>query len=307
MPAFLDLPAAVTLTDVGPRDGFQAEATLIPTDAQVAAILGLYDAGLPEVQIASFVHPKRMPQMADAEAVCAAVPRREGVRRLGLALNARGVDRAVAAGVDLVEVSISTNDAHSRRNAGHAVADAEASMRDMIRTARAGGLAVRAGLSCVWGCGADGPEDADAVFRIASRILDQGVDQLSLADSTGQATPTSVARQLDALAPLAEAAGADLVLHLHDTRGAGLANVVEALRWGVTRFDTAFGGLGGCPFIPGATGNIPTEDTALLLEGMGVATGVDVAAVAAVSRQLEGLLGHGFSGRAYRLAAEPVA
>ena len=301
MPAPLDLPAAVTLTDVGPRDGFQAEATPIPTDVKVAAIVGLMDAGLPEVQIASFVHPKRMPQMADAEAVCAAVPPREGVRRVGLALNARGVDRAVAAGIDLVEVSISTNEAHSQRNAGHSVADAEASMRDMIRAARDGGLAVRAGLSCVWGCGADGPEDARSVLRIADAILDQGVDQLSLADSTGQATPTSIARQLDTLLPLADAAETDLVLHLHDTRGAGLANVVEALRWGVTRFDTAFGGLGGCPFIPGATGNIPTEDTALLLEGMGVETGIDVAAVASVSRQLEAFLGHELSGRVYSL------
>ena len=303
MPAPLDLPAAVTLTDVGPRDGFQAEATLIPTDVKVAAIVGLMDAGLPEVQIASFVHPKRMPQMADAEAVCAAVPPREGVRRVGLALNARGVDRAVAAGIDLVEVSISTNEAHSQRNAGHSVADAVASMRDMIQAARASGLAVRAGLSCVWGCGADGPEDAAAVLRIASAILDQGVDQLSLADSTGQATPTSIARQLETLLPLAEAAGTDLVLHLHDTRGAGLANVVEALRWGVTRFDTAFGGLGGCPFIPGATGNIPTEDTALLLEGMGVETGIDVAAVASVSRQLEAFLEHELAGQVYSLLA----
>ena len=140
---------------------------------------------------------------------------------------------------------------------------------------------------------------------MAVEILDAGADQLSLADSTGQANPVTLARMLERIQPLASSAGVPVVLHLHDTRGAGLANVVEALRCGVTHFDTALGGMGGCPFIPGATGNIPTEDTAVMLAGMGVETGVNPAAVASVSRQLEAFLGHPFSGRTYSILETP--
>ena len=299
-------PSHATLVEVGPRDGFQAEAQTIPTETKVEAITALMDAGIRDIQIASFVHPKWVPQMADAEEVCAAVPRRAGVTVTGLALNARGVERAAAAGVDAVDVSISTNDAHSQRNAGMDVGGARASMREMIRLGKDAGLEVRAGLQCVWGCGADGSTSPARVVEMANEILDAGADQLSLADSTGQANPVTLGRMLEAIVPLATSAGVPVVLHLHDTRGAGLANVVEGLRHGVTHFDTALGGMGGCPFIPGATGNIPTEDTASLLNGMGVSTGIDVAAVAAVSRQLEAFLGHSFSGRTYALLAEPV-
>ncbi len=187
------------------------------------------------------------------------------------------------------------------------VAEAREALREMVRLAREAGLGVRAGLQCVWGCGSDGPTPHATVRAIAEEVLAMGVDQLSLADSTGEATPVTVARVLEAVRPLAREAGSALVLHLHDTWGAGLANVVEALRWDVTHFDTAFGGMGGCPFIPGATGNIPTEDTALLLHSMGVQTGIDAGGVAAVTRRLEALLGHSFSGRAYSLLASGEA
>ena len=299
-------PPHATLVEVGPRDGFQAESEVLPTEVKVGAITALLDAGLTEIQIASFVHPKRVPQMADAEAVCAAVPRRAGVVYTGLALNVRGVERAAAAGVQAVDVSISTNDAHSQRNAGVDVEGARTSMREMIRLGKAAGLQVRAGLQCVWGCGADGFTRPTRVVEMAAEILDAGADQLSLADSTGQANPVTLRRMLEPILPLARSAEVPVVLHLHDTRGAGLANVVEGLRLGVTHFDTALGGMGGCPFIAGATGNIPTEDTAAMLGGMGVATGIDVEAVAAVSRQLEARLGHPFSGRTYSLLADPV-
>jgi len=299
-------PTHATLVEVGPRDGFQAEAQTIPTEIKVEAITALMDAGIRDIQIASFVHPKWVPQMADAEAVCAAVPRRAGVTTTGLALNVRGVERAAAAGIDAVDVSISTNEAHSQRNAGMDVEGARSSMQEMIRVGKDAGLQVRAGLQCVWGCGADGSTTPDRVVEMATEILDAGADQLSLADSTGQANPVTLGRMLSAIVPLASSANVPVVLHLHDTRGAGLANVVEGLCHGVTHFDTALGGMGGCPFIAGATGNIPTEDTAALLEGMGVSTGIDVRAVAAVSRQLEAFFGHSFSGRTYSLLAEPV-
>ena len=303
-------PARATLVEVGLRDGLQAEATTLPTETKVELVDALVAAGLADLQVASFVHPRLVPQMADAEAVCAGVrarhPRGAGAVFSGLALNARGVARAAAAGLDAVDVSISTNDAHSRRNAGMDVPAAQAALAEMVALARDAGLEVRAGLQCVWGAGADGPTDPALVGRMVRDTLALGVDQLSLADSTGQATPLAVARMLARVQPLAADAGVPVVLHLHDTWGAGLANVAEALRAGVTHFDVAFGGMGGCPFIPGATGNIPTEDTARMLAGLGVETGVDAAAVAAVSRRVEALLGHGFSGRAYRLLAETV-
>lgn len=294
-------PPKATLVEVGPRDGFQAEAVPIPTDLKVWAIDALVEAGVRQIQVASFVHPERVPQMADADAVCARIARPPGVTTSGLALNVRGVERAALAGVDAVDVSISTNDAHSRRNANRSLAEARAMLADMIRVGREAGLEVRAGLQCVWGCGADGATSLDRVRQQAEELLAEGVDQLSLADSTGEATPVSLERVLDVVAPLAEAAGVPVALHLHDTRGAGLANVATALRLGVTHFDTAFGGMGGCPFIPGATGNIPTEDTAAMLHGMGIETGIDIAAVAIVSRRLEQHVGHSLSGRVYSL------
>ena len=292
--------------EVGPRDGFQAEAAPIPTGLKVEVIDALVRAGLRHVQVASFVHPRRVPQMADADQVCAQITRPLGVTFSGLALNVRGVERAADAGLDAVDVSVSTNDAHSQRNAGKTVDEARAALGEMIRAGRGAGLGVRAGLQCVWGCGADGPTDLGRVRRMADEALAAGIDQLSLADSTGEANPVSVERVLGEVVPLADAAGVPVVLHLHDTRGAGLANVVAALRLGVTHFDTALGGMGGCPFIPGATGNIPTEDTAALLDGMGVATGIDTAAVAAVSRRLADHLGHAFSGRMYSILPDPV-
>ena len=299
----LRLPRSAVLIEVGLRDGLQAENAVVPTRVKAEAVRDLVAAGLRHLQIASFVHPRRVPQMADAEALCAAVPRSPGVTYSGLALNVRGVERAADAGVDVVDLSMSTNDAHSQRNAGVSVAQAQEAMREMVRLARDAGLGVRAGLQCAWGCGADGPTPQARVCDLAAALLDMGVDHLSLADSTGQANPATLARVLDAVRPLAEAASATLVLHLHDTWGAGLANVVEALCQGVTHFDTAFGGMGGCPFIEGATGNVPTEDTAVLLDGLGVRTGVDAAAVAAVTRRLEARLGHSFSGRTYALLA----
>ena len=301
------VPRAATLVEVGPRDGFQAEATPIPTGLKVWAVDALVAAGLTSVQVASFVHPARVPQMADAEEVCARIARPEGVTFSGLALNARGVERCADAGLDAVDVSVSTNDAHSRRNAGKTLDEARAALGEMARLGRAAGLRVRAGLQCVWGCGADGPTPPERVRQLVEETLAVGVNQLSLADSTGEANPVSLEAVLEEVVPLAETAGVPVVLHLHDTRGAGLANVAAALRLGVTHFDTALGGMGGCPFIPGATGNIPTEDTALMLAGMGVGTGVDAAAVAAVSRRLESHLGHPFSGRTYSILPDPVS
>lgn len=283
------LPDYVELVEVGLRDGLQNQPRTLPTDLKLRLLEGLLDAGLRRVQVASFVHPGKVPQMADAEALCAGLPRRDGVVYSGLALNQRGVERAAAAGLTHVDLSYSGVDAHSRRNAGMSLAEAQAHVLETVGLARRLGLEVRGGIQCVFGClGEPGPAP-EALRRMAERLVEAGVEELALADSAGNATPVQVEAVVEALADVASQV--PLTLHLHDTRGAGLANLVTALQGGVRRFDTAFGGLGGCPFIPGAAGNIATEDTAQLLHGMGVRTGVDVEAVAAVTARAEEALG----------------
>lgn len=294
-------PHHVALCEVGPRDGFQFEPRPIPTDLKVEVITALAEAGLPRIQAVSFVHPKWVPQMADAEAVCAALPRREGVVFSGLALNAKGVERAAAAGLTHVDLSIATNAQHARDNTNMTVEEAVAQAEAMLRLAHRHGLQPQLGLQTVFGYAAPGDTPLAFVVELARRFAGAGLESLSLADSTGMANPATIRACVEAVG---EVVGeVPLVLHLHDTRGLGLANVVAALEAGVDRFDTSLGGLGGCPFIPGATGNIATEDTVYLLESLGLATGVDAARVAAVSRRMEAFLEKPFSGKMHRLLA----
>jgi hydroxymethylglutaryl-CoA lyase len=297
----LDVPTLAPHADiieVGPRDGWQAEAAFIPTKTKVEFINALSTSGLRHIQIASFVHPQKVPQMADAEDVCARITRQPGVTYSGLALNVKGVERAAAAGVHQVDISVSASESHNQTNAGLSVEDGLLQMEAMVRVARAKGLSVRAGVQCAFGC-AEEVIDPRRVVGMVRRIVALGVDELSLADSTGMANPQAVRRMVQELRPMVKPV--PMVLHLHDTRGMGLANVLAALRSGASHFDTAFGGMGGCPFIPGATGNIATEDTVNMLEAMGVKTGVDVARVAEVSRKMETLLGKRLDGKVYRL------
>lgn len=293
------LPDSATIIEVGPRDGLQREKTPISTDQKVALIEDLVDAGLKRVQVTSFVHPKLVPQMADAEAVCARLPKRSGVVYSGLALNLKGVDRAHAAGLEQVDISVSASDEHSRANANRSREEALAEFRDMHARARAYGMTVRAGIQCVFGFQRADDVDPDVVVAIARDHLALGVDVLALADSSGFANPRQMASLLATIVPLA--GDVPVVLHLHDTRGMGLANVVAALEAGVRHFDTAFGGLGGCPFIAGATGNIATEDTVHMLHAMGVQTGVDLIRLAAISTRFEKLLGQPLPGKLYQL------
>jgi hydroxymethylglutaryl-CoA lyase len=295
------LPERVTLIEVGPRDGFQSEQKLIPTELKVELIEGLLDAGLTEIQVCSFVHPARVPQMADAEEVVRRVVRRPGVTYSGLVLNGRGVERAAAAGLGAVDLSISTSNTHSRKNANRSLDDARADVRLMIRAARSKGLRTRVGLQCAFGCAYEGAIPLDRVVEMAREIVGEGVAALSLADSTGMANPRQIADVLERVLPVA--GEVPLVLHLHDTRGLGLSNLLAGLQAGVTRFDTAFGGLGGCPFIPGASGNIATEDTVNMLEAMGVATGIALEPVIRAARRMEEFLGRSLPGKIHALAA----
>lgn len=299
------LPAQAFLCEVGPRDGFQFEDAPIPTDLKVEIITALAEAGLPRIQVTSFVHPKWVPQMADAEEVCRRLPDRDDVVFTGLALNAKGVERAAAAGLRYVDLSIATNETHARDNVNMTVEEGIQQAETMLERAHAAGLQAQLGLQTVFGYAAPGDTPLDRILAIVERFADAGLESLSLADSTGMANPVMIEERVRAVQDVA--GDVPLVLHLHDTRGLGLANVVAGLRCGVTRFDTSLGGLGGCPFIPGATGNIATEDTAYLLEEMGVATGIAIEQVAAVTRRMEDVLGRSFSGKIHRLLDRSAA
>jgi hydroxymethylglutaryl-CoA lyase len=289
----------ITIEEQGPRDGFQSEKTVVPTDRKLEIIDALADAGVSRIQVCSFVHPKYVPQMADAEAVCAGLRRRAGVVYSGLVLNLKGVERAVAAGLDHVAVSISASDTHSRKNTGKSLEEAQTGYAEMVRTAKTAGLTVRGGLQCVFGCRFEGAVDPDAVLDLVKRHLDLEIDELALADSTGMADPASMT---DLMGRVLELAGdRQVILHLHDTEGRGLANALAAIQAGVRVFDTAFGGMGGCPFIKGATGNIATEDLVAMVERMGLSTGIDIRAVAAISRSLETFFDTRFPGSMHRV------
>ncbi|MDA1029306.1 MAG: hydroxymethylglutaryl-CoA lyase [Bacteroidetes bacterium] len=291
-------PTYVELCEVGPRDGFQFESKLIPTDRKVNAIKELIAAGLPRVQITSFVHPGKVPQMADAEKVVQAVGLGHSSVLSGLALNVRGVHRAAESGLRAVDLSIATNRVHGLDNANMSVEEGRDQTNEMIDVAHANGMSVQLNLQTVWGYQSPGDTSLDAVVALADHFSERGLESFSLADSTGMANPESIRRVVSAVQKVT---AVPLVLHLHDTRGLALANIVSALEMGVTRFDTSMGGLGGCPFIPGATGNVATEDVIYLLEELGIKTGVESRRVAAISREMAAFLGRPLSGKMYKL------
>lgn len=292
---------AVTLVEVGPRDGFQFEKTVVPTRRKLSVIARLAAAGLKHIQVASFVHPEKVPQMADADALIRQLPRDDGVVYTALVLNRRGLERALASGITAVEISLSASDTHSRRNAGMAHAEALDQGLQMIARAAVAGLHVRAGVQCAFGCVYEGRIPTTRVAEIVRRFVDHGAHTLALADTTGLGSPPVIEGVLDAVLP--KSGCLPLALHLHDTRGLGLVNLMTALRYGVSIFDTALAGMGGCPFVPGAAGNIATEDTAHLMETLDIHTGVDYRRVGAVSRELEAFFQKSFPGRMHRLTA----
>ena len=295
----MSLPDRVELCDVGPRDGFQYEDRFIPTNLKVEIITALADAGLPRIQVTSFVHPEWVPQMKDAEAVCARLPAREDVTYDGLVLNREGLERAHAAGLSHVDLSIATHDEHSRNNANRTVEKAVAQAEDMVHEARAHGLQVQMGFQTVFGYRAPGDTPLDQVVEMSRHFAERGVESISLADTTGLAHPRMIKERVRAVRR--GIGDTPLVLHLHDTRGLGLANVYAALQCGVDRFDTSLAGMGGCPFVEGATGNIPTEDTAYLLDELEIETGVDRSAVGDASLRIESFLDKRFPGKLHRL------
>lgn len=291
-------PLEVELCEVGARDGFQFESKPIPTSMKVRVIEELMEAGLKQIQITSFVHPQKVPQMSDAEELAETFRTAQNKRLSGLVLNEKGVRRAIDSGIRTVDLSIATNEQHGTDNANMSVDEGVSQAVSMIRLARDAGLEVQLGLQTVWGYRVPGDTPLDSIVSLAERFAASDIESFSLADSTGMANPASVEKVIRAVRAVSDVS---LVLHLHDTRGLGLANMVAALELGVDRFDTSMGGLGGCPFIPGASGNVATEDVCYTLDQLGVKTGVDAGKVAQISRMMSDFLGRDLSGKLYTL------
>lgn len=285
----------IHIEEQGTRDGFQVETVQIPTELKIKWIEQAVDAGVKRIQMSSFVHPKLVPQMADAEAVCEGVRKNKGVIYSGLVLNVKGVERAIKSGLNHIAISLSASNTHSRKNANKSIEESLVEFVEMARLAKESGLIVRGGIQCAFGCRYEGEISEQFVIELAKRHLDLGIDELSLADSTGMGNPLQMKRLLSQIVPMA--GNLPVVLHLHDTEGKGIANMIAAIECGVNYFDTAFGGLGGCPFIKGATGNIATEDVVHCLHQMGYETGINNLKMIELAKEVEAFLGRKLPGK----------
>jgi hydroxymethylglutaryl-CoA lyase len=285
----------IHIEEQGTRDGFQVEAIQIPTELKIKWIEQAVEAGVKRIQITSFVNPKLIPQMADAEAVSAGVRKKEGVIYSGLVLNVKGVERAIKSGLNHVAISMSASDTHSRKNANKSIEESLIEFANMARIANEAGLTVRGGIQCAFGCRYEGKISEQFVIDFAKRHLDLGIEELSFADSTGMGNPLQIKRIMSQIVPLA--GNLPVILHLHDTEGKGIANMISAIECGVNHFDTAFGGLGGCPFIKDATGNIATEDVVHCLHQMGYETGINNLKMIELTKEVEAFLGRKLPGK----------
>ncbi|NYE12933.1 hydroxymethylglutaryl-CoA lyase [Actinomadura citrea] len=284
------LPERVTIYEVGPRDGLQNEKAIVPAEVKAEFVTRLADAGLRTIETTSFVHPKWVPQLADAEQLLDILPRSPRLRYPVLVPNERGLDRALANGVTEIAIFGSATETFARRNLNRTVDESLAMFAPVVERARAEGLWVRAYVSMVCGDPWEGDVPVEQVVSVASRMMDMGCSQLSLGDTIGVGTPGQVTALIEALTEAG--VGTDrLAVHFHDTYGQALANTLAALRAGVTVVDASAGGLGGCPYAESATGNLPTEDLVWMLNGLGVETGVDLAGLVSTSRWMAGRLG----------------
>ena len=297
----MHLPRRVTVVEVGPRDGLQNEKTTIAAADKIAFVNQLTDAGHAVIEVSAFVSPKWVPQMADAAEVFAGIRRRSGVRYTALVPNRAGLERAIAAGINEVAIFSAASDTFSRKNINQSIEESMATYRTVVDEAKNAGLRVRGYLSTCFQCPFEGPIAPAKVADIASRLSDMGVFEVAVSDTIGAATPGDVVRVLGAVGE--RLALERVALHFHDTRGTALANVLAGLDYGVTTFDSSAGGLGGCPYAPGAAGNLATEDLLYMLNGLGIETGVSIDAVAQASRFIETKLDHKLPSRFLRAPA----
>jgi hydroxymethylglutaryl-CoA lyase len=298
--ALAGLPPAVTVVEVGPRDGLQNERVFVPTEAKIAFVDALAAAGLPVIEVTSFVRPDSIPQLRDAEDVMRGIPRRAGVRYAALVPNERGLDRARSCGVAEIAIFTAASETFARHNINAGIEESLARFAPVVRRAQAEGVRVRAYVSTAFGCPYEGLVAPAAVCAVVEKLFALGADEVSIGDTIGVATPLQVAELCGLLTRSADPAC--LALHLHDTRGTALANVLAGLLAGITIFDASAGGLGGCPYAPGAAGNLATEDLLYMLHGMGIRTGVDLKAVVQATRLIAGYLDHPPTSKYYAAA-----
>jgi isopropylmalate/homocitrate/citramalate synthase len=291
----------VTVVEVGPRDGLQNEPDVLAPEVRVELVKRLVDTGIRAVEVASFVDPRRVPQMAGAEEVVAALDRADGVVYAGLALNERGYERLAASGLDEVRFAFGATESFNLRNQNASVEESLAAALRIVGRGREDGIRTAVTISVAFGCPFEGLVDEAGVLELAERIAAAGPDTIHLADTIGVAVPGQVRRLLGRTAGLGVPVGG----HFHNTRNTGYANALAALEAGVAVLDASVGGLGGCPFAPRATGNIATEDLVYLLQGEGIETGVDLDALITVSEWLEGVLGRRLEGQLYRAGGFP--
>jgi hydroxymethylglutaryl-CoA lyase len=294
------LPGAVTLYEVGPRDGLQNETRLIPTDDKVALIDALSGSGLRAIEVTSFVNPKWIPQLADAVEVARRIRRAPGVAYSALVPNRQGFDGAVAAGMHEIAVFLSASETHNKKNVNKTIAATLQAFGEVVPPALERGMRVRAYVSTVYGCPYEGAVDPNKALELARALRAMGCYQISLGDTIGIANPRQVRDVLSRV--LAEVPAESVAVHFHDTRGTALANILVSVEMGITTVDAALGGLGGCPYAPGASGNVATEDVVFMLEGMGVKTGVDLDKLIDCSRLASTLVGHEMPSKYYRAA-----
>lgn len=308
------MPSRITVYEVGPRDGLQNEARQVPTAGKLELLAALAGAGLSRIEATSFVSPRWIPQLADAGDVVAALPGGAGLAYAVLVPNDKGLARLLhalaqrGAGGPRVDAAVflSASESHNRKNVNKGVAETLAAFEAVVGPARERGLRVRGYVSTAFGCPYEGPVDPERVVAVAEALLALGCEQVSLGDTIGVGTPNQVRRLLELL--LRRARPEQLALHMHDTRGTALANVLAGLEGGVTTFDSSVGGMGGCPYAPGASGNLATEDLVYMLHGMGHETGVDWNRLVAAGELAEALVGRTLPSRALRaeLAARAV-
>ncbi len=285
----------VKVVEVGPRDGLQNESATVPTEVKVRFIEALADAGLPVVEAGAFVHPKWVPQMADTAEVVRAIRRLPGVDYPVLVPNLRGLDRAIESGADSIAIFTAASETFNKRNINMSIDESFEAFAPVAARARAEGIRMRGYVSCACGCPYEGVVAPEKVLEVAARLLDIGCYEVSIGDTIGVGTPLQVQGLVGLLLQVIPAGR--LAMHFHDTRGMAIANTLAALELGVATFDASAGGLGGCPYAPGASGNLATEDLLYLLQGLGIETGVDLERVVAASDLIAPHLDHPLPGK----------
>lgn len=286
----MKLPAEVTIYEVGPRDGLQNEARNVPTPDKIRFIDSLVAAGIRSIEITSFVSPKWIPQLADAAEVARGVQRPPGVLMSALVPNRRGLDTALASGMKVIAVFLSASETHNKKNVNKTIAETLAAFDEVVPVARAANVQVRAYVSTVFGCPYEGDVDPQAAVDLVGRLRDMGVYQVSLGDTIGVANPMQTEDVLGRV--LAKHPAEAIAVHFHDTQGTALANCLVSMQMGITTIDASAGGLGGCPYAPGASGNLATEDVVAMLHSMGVKTGIDLDKLTEASRTASTFVGH---------------